>query len=152
LGTPSPWKSRASGSVVFTAKTGEHRLLTSIYYIPALRNSIISLGQLDENGSRVEIEHGVLHIWDCHHHLLTKVNRDTNRLYILHVQVAQPVCLVAYRDDTWWWHERFGHLNFESLKQLSNKEMVQGMPRVEHVEQFYDSCVLTKQRRLPFPY
>jgi hypothetical protein len=32
------------GSVVFTAKTGKHRLLTSVYYIPVLRNSIISLG------------------------------------------------------------------------------------------------------------
>ena len=32
------------GSVVFTAKTNEHWLLTGVYYIPALRNSIISLG------------------------------------------------------------------------------------------------------------
>lgn len=29
--------------------------------------------------------------------------------------------------------------------------MVHGMPRVEHVEQLCDTCVLTKQRRLPFP-
>ena len=50
------------GSVVFTVKTGEHRLLTGVYYIPTLRNSIISLGQLDENGSCMEIEHGVLRI------------------------------------------------------------------------------------------
>jgi transposase InsO family protein len=66
--------------------------------------------------------------------------------------VAQPVCLAARRDDdAWRWHERFGHLNFEALKQLGNKEMAQGMPRVEHVEQFCDTCVLTKQRWLPFP-
>jgi hypothetical protein len=31
-------------SVIFTAESGEHRLLTGVYYIPALRNSIISLG------------------------------------------------------------------------------------------------------------
>ena len=54
-------------------------------------------------------------------------------------------------DDAWWWHERFGHLNFEALKQLGNKEMVRGMPRVVHMEQFCDTYVLTKQRRLPFP-
>jgi hypothetical protein len=36
------------GSVVFTAKTREHQLLTGVYYIPVLGNSIISLGQLDE--------------------------------------------------------------------------------------------------------
>jgi len=29
--------------------------------------------------------------------------------------------------------------------------MVQGMLRVEHVEQFCDTCILTKQRWLPFP-
>jgi hypothetical protein len=68
------------------------------------------------------------------------------------VQVAQLVCLAArYDDDAWWWHERFGHLNFEALKQLGKKEMVQGIPQVEHIEQFCDTCVLTKQRWLPFP-
>ena len=152
FGDASAVEIKGAGSVVFTAKTGEHRLLTGVYYIPALRNSIIRSGQLDENGSRVEIEHGVQRIWDRHHRLLAKVNRGTNRLYVLHVQVAQPVCLAARRDDdSWRWHERFGYLNFEALKQLSNKEMVQGMSRIEHVEQFRDTYVLTKQRRLLFP-
>ena len=62
FGDASAVEIKGVGSVVFTAKTGEHRLLTGVYYIPALRNSIISLGQLDENGSSVEIEHGVLRI------------------------------------------------------------------------------------------
>jgi hypothetical protein len=33
-----------AGSIIFIVKTGEHRMLTGVYYIPALRNSIISLG------------------------------------------------------------------------------------------------------------
>jgi hypothetical protein len=72
-------------SVIFAAESGEHRLLTSVYYIPAFRNSIISLGQLDENGSRVEIKDGVMRIWDRHHRLLAKLTRGTNRLYVLNV-------------------------------------------------------------------
>jgi hypothetical protein len=40
------------------------------YYISALQNSIISLGQLDEGGSRVEIDRGVLRIWDNRGRLL----------------------------------------------------------------------------------
>jgi hypothetical protein len=32
------------GSIIFIAESGEHRLLTKVYYIPTLRNSIISLG------------------------------------------------------------------------------------------------------------
>jgi hypothetical protein len=74
-------------SVIFTAKSVEHRLLTGIYYIPVLRNSIISL--------RVEIKDRVLRIWDRHRHLLAKVTRGANRLYILNMQVAQPLCLAA---------------------------------------------------------
>jgi hypothetical protein len=30
--------------------------------------------------------------------------------------------------------------------------MVRGLPCLDHVEQFCDVCVLTKQRRLPFPH
>jgi hypothetical protein len=51
-----------AGFVIFVAKTGEHLMLIGVYYIPVLRNLIliISSGPLDENGSRVEIEHGLL--------------------------------------------------------------------------------------------
>jgi hypothetical protein len=139
-------------TVIFVIKSDEHRLLTGVYYILALRNSIISLGQLDENGSHVEIKDGVMRIWDRHRRLIAKVIRCSNRLYVINVQVAQPLGFTVRQDDeTWQWHERFGHLHFEALKQLSAKEMVQGLPSLDHVEQFCDVYVLTKQRRLPFP-
>jgi hypothetical protein len=104
-----------------------------------LRNSIISLGQLDESGSCVEIKDGVMRIWDHHHRLLAKVTRGTNRLYIPNVQVAQPLCLAArWDDEVWQWHERFGHLHFEALKWLGAKGMVRGLLSLDHVEEFYD--------------
>jgi hypothetical protein len=90
FGDASGMEIKGVGSVVFTTDSGEHRLLTGVYYIPALRNSIISLGQLDENGSRVEIKDGVLRIWDRYRRLLAKVTRGANRLYILNVQVHSP--------------------------------------------------------------
>jgi hypothetical protein len=53
---------KSVGSVIFATESGEHRLLTGVYYILVLRNSIISLGQLDESGSRLEIKDGVMRI------------------------------------------------------------------------------------------
>jgi hypothetical protein len=44
FGEASAVEIKGVGSVVFTTKTCEHRLLTGVYYISALRNSIISLG------------------------------------------------------------------------------------------------------------
>jgi hypothetical protein len=104
------------GSFMFVGKTGEHKLLPGVYYIPALRNSIISLSQFDEGSSRVQIDQWVLWIWDRHGRLLAKVNCGRNRLYVLHMEVAQPLYLIAHRDDeAWRWNERFGHLHFEAL-------------------------------------
>jgi hypothetical protein len=78
FGDASGVEIKGVSSVIFTAKSGEHRLLIRVYYIPSLRNSIISLGQLDESGSHVEIKNGVMSIWDHHHRLLAKVTRGTN--------------------------------------------------------------------------
>jgi hypothetical protein len=152
FGDASRVEIQSVGSIVFHAKNGEHRVLQGVYFIPALRNSIMSLGQLDEGGSKVEINHGVLRIWDPRGRLLVKVNRGPSRLYVLHLDAAQPVCLAARKDDTdWLWHERFGHLNFEALHQLGQHSMAHGLPLIKHAEQVCDTCLVTKQRRRPFP-
>jgi hypothetical protein len=80
FGDASGVEIKGVGSVIFAA-----RLLTGVYYIPALRNFIISLGQLDKSGSHVEIKDGVMRIWDRHYRLLAKVTKGTNRLYVLNV-------------------------------------------------------------------
>jgi hypothetical protein len=41
---------RGIRSAILATKNGEHRLFTEVFYIPVLRNSIISLGRLDANG------------------------------------------------------------------------------------------------------
>ena len=81
------------GSIVFQGKTCEHRILHDVYYIPALRNYIMSLGQLDEGPSKVEIDKGVLRIWDRRGRLLVKVRCGPSRLYVLHLETVQPLCL-----------------------------------------------------------
>jgi hypothetical protein len=43
FGDASGVEIKGVGSVIFAAESGEHRLLTGVNYIPALRNSIISL-------------------------------------------------------------------------------------------------------------
>ena len=80
-------------------------MLTDVYYIPQLRSSIISIGQLDERGSEVLIKDGALRIRDREQRLLAKVKRSRNRLYLLDLKVEQPICLAARRTkELWLWH------------------------------------------------
>jgi hypothetical protein len=94
---------------MFTGRGGEHRALTEVYFIPRLKTSIISLGQLDENGCETMIHDGTMYVRDRSRRLLAKVARSRNRLYKVPLQIMQPVCLSARRgSDAWRWHERLG--------------------------------------------
>ena len=42
FGDASGVEIKGVASVILTAESGEHRLLTGVYYIPALRNSIVA--------------------------------------------------------------------------------------------------------------
>lgn len=44
---------KGKGTVIFCCKNGEERAIHEVYYIPTLRNNIISLGQLSETSSKV---------------------------------------------------------------------------------------------------
>ena len=44
------------------------------------------------------------------------------------------------------------HLHFKALKQLGKNEIVRSMPCIDHVEQLYNTCVVTKLKCRPFPF
>jgi hypothetical protein len=101
------------GTVIFGCKNGEHHVFTGIYYISRLKANIISVGQVDEAGYDVHIGSDAMQIKDVDGRLLAKIPHAANRLYVLHGNIAQPVCLLAWGEqEAWRWHTRLGHLNF----------------------------------------
>jgi hypothetical protein len=57
-------------------------------------------------------ESGFCNLYDVDRCLLARAPRAKNRLYLLKMQLATPVCLVAMKEDkAWLWHGRYGHLN-----------------------------------------
>jgi hypothetical protein len=140
------------GSVVMKTRQGDHKVLTSVYYIPQLKSNIISLGQLEEAGYDIRLFAGRLKVFDLDYNLLVSAPRTGNRLYTVQLSVIPAICLLSKLDDVaWLWHSRFGHLNFKALRNLGVKGMVEGMPVVDRLEQVWVACTLGKQHRAPFP-
>jgi hypothetical protein len=77
-----------SDTVLFVGKTGEHLPLIGVYFILRLTTNIISLGQLDEGGCDIHTKDGVLQIRDDKGRLIARVQRSTNRLYLLRVKIV----------------------------------------------------------------
>jgi hypothetical protein len=138
-------------SMVLQTKNDGHKVLTQVYYIPKLKSNIVSLGQL-EGGCKVVLEDGCCKVYDVGRSLLARAPRVKNRLYLLEVHLAAPVCLMSKTDDqAWLWHGRYGHLNFRALRELGMKGMVDGLPLLNRVEEVCDGCALGKHQRHSFP-
>jgi hypothetical protein len=74
-----------------------------------------------------------------------------SRQYILVLKVVQPVCYLTKTEEaSWWWHVRYGHLNFPALQKLSRESMVHGLPAIKGVYKLCNSCLIGKQRRSLF--
>jgi hypothetical protein len=134
------------GTVVSVCKNGESRSFDRVYIIPHLTTNIVSVGQLDEIGYKIDID--MMKIREPGGVLLAKVKREANRLYLLHLKFAQPTCLaVRGRGDevAWRWHEHFGHVNMVALRKLAREELVHGLPKIGQVGHLCETCQAGKQ-------
>ncbi|KAL8128940.1 hypothetical protein V2J09_018095 [Rumex salicifolius] len=118
-----------------------------------MTSNILSLGQFLERGYDIHLkEFENLLIRDHNGVLIAKVKMKKNRMFPLNIQNDVARCLKSYyKDYSYIWNLRFGHLNFGSLELLSRNEMVRGMPSIKHTEQLCKGCLLGKQIRKSFP-
>ena len=117
-----------------------------------MKSNIKSLGQLLEKGYDIRLKDNNVSIRDGRSNLIAKVTMSRNRTFMLNIQNKLVKCLKScYKDITWLCHLRFGHLNFGGLQNLSNKEMVRGLPSISHLDQVCKGCLLGKQFKKSFP-
>jgi len=98
-----------------------------------------------------------MHLWlrDSGRILIAKELMAKNRLFSLNLKTIEAKCLKAnVQDESLYWHTRFGHLNFEALKSMEEKNMVHGIPSINHLNQLCEACLLRHHawRRSPMEY
>ena len=138
------------GKIVLNSQDNTHITLRNVLYTPSLKAIILSLSRLDKEGYDIHLHKGFLTIHDDRGILLTKVQRNSGRLYPLKLDIIEQ-CLQISEDSTWLWHKRYGHLNLAILKILSSQNMVKGLPIIHEREELCSSCVAFKQTRTLFP-
>uniref|UniRef100_A0ACD5TNV1 Uncharacterized protein n=1 Tax=Avena sativa TaxID=4498 RepID=A0ACD5TNV1_AVESA len=81
------------GTVVFAIDGGDHRAFTEVFFIPALKSSIVSLGQLDESWYDIHIRRGILSVRDQRNRLLMKrMARGGLVRGLPHIEHADELC------------------------------------------------------------
>ncbi|KAJ0500497.1 putative RNA-directed DNA polymerase [Helianthus annuus] len=152
FGDGSKVEIKGRGTILFNCKNGDQFILPNVYYIPALHSNVISLGQMTEDGYNVGMRQNYLRMYDAKGRLVMKVERSANRLYKILLTPGKPICLAMNLDqEEWVWHARMGHANFGVLQSMARKEMVDGMPYIDHPSKVCEGCLIGKQVRQSFP-
>ncbi|KAL0546348.1 hypothetical protein IC582_016256 [Cucumis melo] len=143
---------KGKGKILINLKNGKHEFISNVYYVPNMKNNILTLGQLLEKDYNILMKDYSLLIRDNHDKMIAKVQMTKNRMFLLNIQTDVVKCLKSCLEDpNWIWHLRFRHLNFDGLRLLAKKDMVKGMPYVKHPDQFCEGCLYGKQSRKSFP-
>ena len=143
---------KGKGTISFTDMNGDARQMTGVYFIPDLRSNIISLGQATEAGCDIRLRGELLTMHDQSGKLLVTAKRSRNRLYKVHMGLKSGSCLyLSAEGETNRWHERLGHINSETIRNMMLKELALGLPKGFIEKKVCGSCLLGKHARQTFP-
>ncbi|XP_074336381.1 uncharacterized protein LOC141673529 [Apium graveolens] len=136
---------KGKGKIAFQCKNGEEMTLKEVYYIPDLCNDIINIGQLYETRNKVILDGDYSWVHEASGKLLMKVKRTENRLYKISLEESKATCLLTKpEEDTWLWHARLGHVNFQALELMSRDKMAYGIPTMVQPMKKCEGCLMIK--------
>ena len=149
----STLKVEGAGDVVILRKDGSKAMIANVLFVPEMKCNLLSIGQLVQKGFTVVMgNYDKVELFDVNKNLILRSKISKNRTFQVNMKVVDAQCLSAIKKDdkSWLWHLRYGHLNFRSLKQLCEKNMVSGIGNIDLPETVCEICLAGKQTRRPF--
>jgi hypothetical protein len=120
--------------ILIKLKDGSHQFIGDIYYIPIIKSNILSLGQLLKKGYKIKMENHTLTLLYTHKAMIAKVTMTKNKIFFLNIETDMSKCLkTCVKDETWLWLMRLGHVNFNSLKMMTQNKMLKGILYIIHL-------------------
>jgi hypothetical protein len=124
LGNNSKLGVQGKGRIRFEVR-GIVFVIPEVFYVPDLKNNLLSLGQLQEKGMKVLIKHGKCKIFHASKGLIIESKITQNRMFCVHARctsegqkrlgaymTSSQKCLQsATIDQSKLWHCRYGHLS-----------------------------------------
>lgn len=129
--------------------------LLKVLYVPELRGNFLSVSKATVFKHSVQFHGDFATITDPNGKTIAKAIKR-NDLFIIDVKKIETVSFCASNNlkdnECFRWHQRFGHLNLQSLKQLQSQGMVNGL-KLENIPDSLQCAVCMKGKItvMPFP-
>lgn len=145
---------RGRGTVNVKSLSGDVTL-TNVLYVPKLGRNLLSLGAATKMQVNVNFGNDVIEMSKNGRRLATG-HRLPNNLYKMDfIQIGGAANISENEATLQIWHERLGHVNYGSVRQLAGGSAVEGMKLSKCLtsgsdDRFCEACVHAKQCRQPF--
>src|ERR1051325_8208098 len=147
LADNSSLQAEGTGNIVFQMSNGGKAMIKDVLYVPGMKCNLLSVGQLVEKGFSIVMKDGASKLFDTKNNLVLKSPLSKNKTFKTMISLTEVQCLknVVDHKDSWLWHLRFGHLNFQSLNQLITQDMITGIPSLEMPKKLCEGCLYRNQ-------
>ena len=132
MGNGVPVQAKGKGTITVETKIGS-RNIHDVLLVPDLAQNLLSVGQMVERGYALHFEDLACKVYDPQRREIGRVKMERNRSFPLIFPNTNTAFKTEVVADSWLWHRRLGHLNFQSLKKLQQKQMVYGLPPIHEI-------------------
>eukprot|EP00794_Sanderia_malayensis_P008304 gene8304-biopygen6716 len=127
--------------------------LKDVLYVPKLQSKLFSLSLITEKGVPAEFHGKACGIKIGEQKYI--IGHKNGKLYKLNTISDETCCIgkANVNEKPELWHQRYGHLGYDNLKQLNRKKMVNGLnfDIKEATDRSFEGCAMGRQHRQPFP-
>jgi hypothetical protein len=100
-----------------------------VLFVDSLKNIILSVSQICDKGCEVTFTAKNCKIKTVNiGEILAKGVRTKNNVYVS--KEEKEKCHLRKIDESWLWHRRLGHLNFDHIAKLNNEGVVKYRPKI----------------------
>ncbi|GJV18873.1 retrovirus-related pol polyprotein from transposon TNT 1-94 [Tanacetum coccineum] len=140
------------GSIMVKMHDGTVRTIRDVRHVEGLKKNLLSLGQLDDLGCKVEIQNKIMKIIKGAL-VLMRGEKVAANLYQLKGEIMEEAeASVASHSPSHrvavTWHQKLGHMSEQGMKILVERKLIPGLTKVSLP--FCEYCVISKQHRLKF--
>ncbi|KAD5508293.1 hypothetical protein E3N88_15996 [Mikania micrantha] len=129
----------------------EKKIIPDVHYVSGLKHNLLSIGQLLEKGYDIHFKNGMCEIKNNEGILIGKVPMTENRMFPLSFHQNMCSFNMSEQGKSQLWHQRYGHVNYDTLSHMNRRAMVRGLPGIKKPVEVCEGCVLGKHSRKPFP-
>nr|GEX17316.1 integrase, catalytic region, zinc finger, CCHC-type, peptidase aspartic, catalytic [Tanacetum cinerariifolium] len=107
-------------------------VISRVYYVERMGHNLFSVEQLCDLDLKVAFHKHSCYVRDVNCVDLIKGNHGTNlyTIFVKDMMKSSPICLLskASKNKSWLWHHQLNQLNFSTINDPAQKDLVRGLP------------------------